>query len=275
MTLRGQHREAIVSRPAWFILAGAYLVCLAVILRTIANANIRAALPVYLALEFLYAVLFSLLLWRPVQKLRWRHAYFAVQSLLVLALVSLGPRFDFIVTLFVLLSFQSVLVLPGRAGWLWVGTGSALTAACLMIGLGPLPGLAVALMYMVIGLVFPAYISATQQIESGLARTQALLVELRKANQQLTAMVQQGEELSAMQERSRLARQLHDSVSQTIFSIGLRARATQMLLEREPDRTRAQLQELHALTQNALAAMRGLIAELRPPQAEPAVRPTP
>ncbi len=271
MTLKAGH----VARPAWFILAGAYLVFLAVVIRTIANANIQSRLSTYLLLEFLYVVLFSLMLWRPARGLRWRHVYFAAQSLLVLALVALRPRFDFIVMLFVLLSFQATLVLPGRAGWIWAGIASTLIAVCLIVGLGPLPGLAVALMYMTIGIVFAAYITATQQIESGLARTRALLAELQEANQKLTGLIQQAEELSAMQERSRLARQLHDSVSQTIFSIGLQARAAQILLEQEPDRVRPQIQELRSLSQNALADMRGLIAELRPPQAGPAAQPTP
>lgn len=270
-----QQSDATVSHPAWFILAGAYLVYGAVVLRTLANPNIRSLLPAYLVLEFLYLVLFSLMLWRPARDLRWRHAVFAVQSLLVLALIALRPRFDFIVVLFVLLSFQSALVLPGRAGWLWVGIGGALTAICLIVGYGPLQGLALALMSMTIGIVFPAYLTAARQIESGLARTQALLAELQGVNQQLTGLIKQVEELSAMQERDRLARQLHDSVSQTIFSIGLQARATQILMEREPERVRPQLQELRSLTQSALAEMRGLIAELRPPQTEPAAEPTP
>ena len=270
-----QQSGSTVSHPAWFILAGAYLVYAAVVLRTLANPNIRSLLPAYLALEFLYLILFSLMLWRPARDLRWRHAVFAVQSLLVLALVSMRPRFDFTVILFVLLSFQAVLVLPGRAGWFWVGIGSMLIATSLMLGFGPLQGLALALMPMTIGIVFPAYIAATRQIETGLIRTQALLTELQEANRQLTNFAERAEELSAMQERDRLARQLHDSVSQTIFSISLHTRATQMLLEREPERVRPQLLELRSLTQNALAEMRGLIAELRPPQARPAAQPTP
>lgn len=272
---RARRGEPTVSRQAWFIVTGAYLVYLAVVIRTLANPNIRAALPVYLAIELLYLVLFSLLLWRPARQLRGRHAALAVQSLLVLALVALRPRFDFIVMLFVLLSFQSVLVLPGRAGWIWVAIGTALTAACPMIGLGPLAGLATGLMYMTIGIVFPAYITVTRQIESGLAQKQVLLAELQQANQQLTSLIQQAEELSTMQERNRLARQLHDSVSETIFGIGLHARAVQILLDQDPERVRPKLQELRALTQTALAEMRGLIAELRPPQVEPTLQPTP
>ncbi len=70
--------------------------------------------------------------------------------------------------------------------------------------------------------------------------------------------------MAALEERNRLARELHDSVSQTLFGIILTARSAQLLLERDPDRLPSELERLQALTQNALAEMRGLIAKLRP-----------
>ena len=144
-----------------------------------------------------------------------------------------------------------------------------------MVALGGLQGLSLTLMAMTIGIVFPAYVTVTQEIETGLRKTGALLAELQEANQQLMASAEQAEELSAIQERNRLARQLHDSVSQTIFSISLQTRAAQILLERDPDRLRPQLEQLGSLSQNALGEMRGLIAQLRPRENESIQRPTP
>ncbi len=72
------------------------------------------------------------------------------------------------------------------------------------------------------------------------------------------------EQIAAIEERNRLARELHDSVSQTMFSIILNTRATQILVDREPNRVRPQLEKLQILTQDALTEMRGLIAQLRP-----------
>ena len=214
--------------------------------------------------NFCILVLFTLALWRPIRQPLWQHLYFVFQSLLVLVLIALRPRFDFIVVLFVLLSFQAVLVFPGRARWIWVAILALLTSVPLMVGLGALQGLSLALMPMTIGIVFAAYVAVTQEIEAGLRKRQALLAELQEANRQLTISAGQVEELSAIQERNRLARELHDSVSQTMFSIGLHTRAAQILLERDPERLRPQLEQLQTLTQNALEEMRGLIAELRP-----------
>lgn len=76
------------------------------------------------------------------------------------------------------------------------------------------------------------------------------------------------EELSAIHERERLARELHDSASQTMFSIRLHARAAEIMLEREPDGVQSQLEQLQTLTRSALDNMRGLIAHLRPQENE-------
>jgi signal transduction histidine kinase len=63
-----------------------------------------------------------------------------------------------------------------------------------------------------------------------------------------------------------LARELHDSVSQLIFSITLTSQAARLLLERDPARVPQQLDRLQEMTSSALGQLRSLIAQLRPPQ---------
>jgi signal transduction histidine kinase len=75
-------------------------------------------------------------------------------------------------------------------------------------------------------------------------------------------------ELSTIEERKRLARELHDSVTQTLFSIGLTAEAASELVRSDPQRARAELETLQELTQAALEEMRSLIFELRPAELE-------
>jgi signal transduction histidine kinase len=74
---------------------------------------------------------------------------------------------------------------------------------------------------------------------------------------------QQYHRQAVLEERQRLARDLHDSVTQTLFSMTLTAEATRILLERDPTRVPAQLDRLHELTQEALAEMRALVRQLR------------
>ena len=75
-------------------------------------------------------------------------------------------------------------------------------------------------------------------------------------------------ELSTIEERKRLARELHDSVTQTLFSIGLTAEAAAGLVEADPARARDQLGHLQELTRTAMGEMRSLIFELRPAELE-------
>jgi PAS domain S-box-containing protein len=68
----------------------------------------------------------------------------------------------------------------------------------------------------------------------------------------------------ALEERQRLARDLHDSVSQAVYGIALGARSAQELLAKDPAQLREPLEYILRLSEAALAEMRALIFELRP-----------
>ena len=70
--------------------------------------------------------------------------------------------------------------------------------------------------------------------------------------------------LAVVEERNRLARELHDSVTQSLFSITLTIEAARALLHRDLDATERQLVALGERAQEALVEMRGLIHSLRP-----------
>lgn len=264
-----------ISRPAPIVLAAVCFFYITVVLRTIAEGDLLSSrLVVYLALEFLYAVLFILVLVRPIHRIVWCHLYFVFQSLLALYLLIPFPQLDFLNVLLVLLSFQVALIFPVRLRWVWVPLLLLLIILSLTILLRWY-GLALSLMPATIAIVLPAYVAITQEIEARQRDQQALLANLQQANRQLTAYAGQVEELAAIQERNRLARELHDSVSQTMFSISLNSRAARILLERDPERLQLQLDQLQALTKNALEQMRSLIADLRPQEIGTSERPKP
>jgi nitrate/nitrite-specific signal transduction histidine kinase len=75
----------------------------------------------------------------------------------------------------------------------------------------------------------------------------------------------QSRELATLEERNRLARELHDSISQSLFSLDLHAKAAGKYLRQDPDRAEAQLGQLRQLAREALEEMRTLIFDLRPP----------
>jgi PAS domain S-box-containing protein len=83
-----------------------------------------------------------------------------------------------------------------------------------------------------------------------------------------TELRRQAGELAAGEERAHLARELHDSVTQALFSMTMVTRSTELLLDRDPAAAREQLGQLRELQREALAEMRALIFELRPGNVE-------
>ena len=84
-------------------------------------------------------------------------------------------------------------------------------------------------------------------------------------------LYERSRELSVLQERSRLARELHDAVTQKLFGIRARARAAAVLAEREPldpARVRAEIEAVSALSAEAQAELRAIIDGLAPPDLE-------
>jgi signal transduction histidine kinase len=75
-------------------------------------------------------------------------------------------------------------------------------------------------------------------------------------------------ELSVIEERNRLARELHDSMTQNLFSLTLTAEAASELVHADPARAEAEIDRIRALARDTQAELRSLIFELRPPQLE-------
>ncbi|NOR83881.1 MAG: GAF domain-containing protein, partial [Ardenticatenales bacterium] len=99
----------------------------------------------------------------------------------------------------------------------------------------------------------------TQQADLALAFANQVAVAMENAR-----LYQRAQELAVVEERSRLARDLHDAVTQTLFSASLIAEVLPRLWERDPQEGQLRLGELRELTRGALAEMRTLLLELRP-----------
>ena len=77
-------------------------------------------------------------------------------------------------------------------------------------------------------------------------------------------LYEQTREYAVVEERNRLARELHDSVTQSLFSVTLLSEAALNLLDRDAAKARERLERANELAQGALAEMRDLIFQLRP-----------
>jgi len=78
----------------------------------------------------------------------------------------------------------------------------------------------------------------------------------------------QAQRLAALEERQRLARELHDSISQALYAINLAARTARAHLDRDPSKAAGPLDYALNLAAAAFADMRALIFELRPESLE-------
>jgi PAS domain S-box-containing protein len=86
----------------------------------------------------------------------------------------------------------------------------------------------------------------------------------RKWAEENAELYVQARDLAVLQERQRIARELHDSVSQALYGIVLGARTARALLDRDPHKLAEPLDYILALAETGLTEMRSLIFELRP-----------
>jgi signal transduction histidine kinase len=113
--------------------------------------------------------------------------------------------------------------------------------------------------------VFLATAIMTSQLASALRRRAE---QARSRERELRLLYEQAQELATLQERQRLARELHDSVSQALYGISLGAHTAQEALESDPEQAMASIEYVITLTEAGLAEMRALIFELRPESLE-------
>jgi signal transduction histidine kinase len=77
-------------------------------------------------------------------------------------------------------------------------------------------------------------------------------------------LYERARELTVVEERTRLARELHDAVAQKLFGLRLTAEAAATLVDRDPARAQDELRRVQQLSSQALGELRSAIFELRP-----------
>jgi len=129
----------------------------------------------------------------------------------------------------------------------------------------------------VLGIIFAANKTSAAAAERGFTERDEEILSLFAAHAAIALtnarLYERSRELSVMTERSRLARDLHDAVTQKLFSIRAHARAAAVLAAREPvdaARVRAEIEVVGELGAEAHAELRAVIDGLAPPDLEAA-----
>lgn len=247
----------------WSVIA-VYAFFLAAIARTFAWIDDPTRLPWFIGLEITFVLLMSWMIWFPGRQ-RWlHHVCVLVEVAIVVGLELLAPEEDFINVLFVLVSYQAGLLFLGRDFWFWAGAILFITCGSLVVTTGFLEGIAKSFLNMAGVIIVLAYFVANREANRAKVEHESMLRQLKESHQKLKAYSEQVEELTTLDERNRLARELHDSVSQTLFSITLSTHAAQLMLQKNPKKLSTQLDDLQHLTEAALSEIRTMITQLRP-----------
>ena len=186
--------------------------------------------------------------------------YFGIQALVLTLTFMLGSSstdaFNF---LFLLLTIHTAVALPGKIATVWSVIYYAIVSSVVLLTRG-LDGVYAALFYLIAYVLCGFFGHTLQQAEVARDRNQKLLDELQTAQQKLR-------ELAVIDERNRLARDLHDSVKQQVFAISMQLSAARTSLS-VTDKVYQSVTEAERLAQQAGAELTTLIRELRPPGLE-------
>lgn len=193
--------------------------------------------------------------------------YFAIQAgiVIILLLLPLYPfdspiTTDFFALLFIPLFVQAIFYFPKPVSYYWTIALTVASVTALHVQYGLSDGIKFSLTYILgyamICLLAIFYLNAEEAKE-----------ELNKANRKLQEYATKIETLAITEERNRLARDLHDSVTQSLYSLTLFAEAaSEELAAEELDTVGNHLKELRQTARQALQEMRLMIFELRPPE---------
>lgn len=241
-----------------------FIMIAVVILRVFLFYQGQPGLVLVILLIVIYTLLYSLEPWLS-KRFYWHpHLYFPLQTALVLTLSNMRPFSDFQTILYFPLCIQLFRTFPRQIAFTWTLFFGVLLGITFILGLGLWEAFALLLLNIAMGTFLISYDSLYLRTQADQVESQRLLADLRFAHQKLQEQAAQAEELAAARERNRLARELHDSVSQVIFSITLTSQSARLLLERDPVRVTEQIEHLQEMTSSALSQLRSLIAELRP-----------
>ena len=252
----------------WAFYPAAALLFAAVSVRSILIYGSTPHLSRVLGLLGLWFVLATVAQTRLTQSNRFWVMYVACQTYIVFELLTTPGFPDFFATLLSVLAMQVMMQAGVRVGGAWIVACALLLVAVLYRTYGA-QAFALAVIYSAANVLFGSYALAARRARAASRENESLASRLEVANRELIEMATRKEQLVLASERSRLARDLHDSVAQTLFSISLASQSASLMLSRDAAGLAVQLSRIVNLSRSALAEMRALISELDSQKALP------
>jgi signal transduction histidine kinase len=197
---------------------------------------------------------------------RWQtHLYLGIQGALVGALMFLIPGWTMFPVLYCIFSFQAILYLSPNPGLVWIIIYVLVTAASFAIRIRWTEGPIAIVLYGAVNAFFAAYAYALLRANAARQESQTLLVELQEAHRQLQEYALRAEELAVVEERNRLAREMHDTIGHRLTVASVQLEGAQRLCPSDPEQAAGMIGTVRQQVREALAELRATVAALRTP----------
>ena len=183
--------------------------------------------------------------------------YLIVQSAIILSLLRLSSPHDIFNFFFYILTLETVLILPIRTAIAWITGFYVLDSLNAIWGQGS-KGITGVLFYAAVFFLTAVFGYALRQAEIARRKNEELLKELTATQRQL-------QELAVAEERTRMAREMHDSLGHRLTVSIVQLEGAQRLIPTDPDRAARMIGAMREEMKDALAELRRTVSALRSP----------
>ncbi|MFN2185305.1 MAG: sensor histidine kinase [Anaerolineae bacterium] len=242
-----------------------------VILVAAGVVGLRFDPPSIIALRWVVVILLAaiaIVQWRMFRRVGqpWEiHVYLGVYGFVAAALMFLQPGWTMYPVLYTVPLTWAILTLPTRQALCWGLAYTTIAAASFAIGINLGEGLIALFLYGVVYSFIGAFAHALVRADTARRESQSLLAELQEAHRQLQEYALHAEEMAVVQERNRLAREMHDTLGHRLTVAVVQLEGAQRLCSADPKRAQEMMGTVREEVREALAELRSAVATLRAP----------
>lgn len=193
------------------------------------------------------------------------HAYLAVHGGLIAVLMFIQPGWTMYPVLYMAPITWAVLALPLRQSVYWIAAFAAVTAISFAAGVSLSEGLVALFLYGVLYAFLGAFAGALARADAARRDSQALLAELQQAHDQLQEYALRVEEMAVVEERNRLAREMHDTLGHRLTVASVQLEAAERLCPSDAEKAASMVCTVREQVREALGELRNTVAALRAP----------
>jgi signal transduction histidine kinase len=196
----------------------------------------------------------------------WKiHLHLGAHGSLVAALMFIQPGWTMYPVLYITPITWAILALPLRQGVYWIAAFTVATATSFAVGIDLGEGLVALFLYGVLYAFIGAFAGALARADATRRESQALLAELQSAHEQLQEYALRTEEMAVVEERNRLAREMHDTLGHRLTVASVQLEAAQRLFPTDSERAAGLIGTVREQVREALSELRATVATLRSP----------